>query len=61
MKEMSHTFLLWEKRVGGVEGKGKGESQTISSLIRVLSASVSLGVCSLVGVRKFGTDPKLVK
>lgn len=44
-----------------MEGRGRGESQTISALIRALSASVSLGVCSLVCVREFGTDPKLVK
>lgn len=58
---MSDSFLLWEERVGGVEGRGRGESQTISALIRALSASVSLGVCSLVCVREFGTDLKLVK
>lgn len=58
---MSDSFLLWEKRAGRVEGRGRGESQTISALIRALSASVSLGVCSLVCVREFGTDPKLVK
>lgn len=58
---VSDSFLLWENRVGRVEGRGRGESQTISSLIRALSASVSLGVCSLVCVREFGTDLKLVK
>lgn len=61
-KEMHLTAPSSGKRgpVGWRVG-GRGESQTISALIRALSASVSLGVCSLVCVREFGTDPKLVK
>lgn len=59
-KEILDSFLLWEEKPCGVEGRTR-ESQTISALIRALSASVSPGVCSLVCVREFGTDPKLVK
>lgn len=59
-KEILDSFLLWEEKPCGVEGRRR-ESQTISALIRALSASVSPGVCSLVCVREFGTDPKLVK
>lgn len=59
-KEILDSFLLWEEKPCGMEGRRR-ESQTISALIRALSASVSLGVCSLVCVREFGTDPKLVK
>lgn len=53
-------FLLPGRWVAG-GGERDRESQTISALIRALSASVSPGVCSLVCVREFGTDPKLVK
>lgn len=56
---VSDSFLLWEQRAGGAEGRGRGESQTISALIRAPSASVSLGVCSLVCVREFGMTPSL--
>lgn len=56
---VSDSFLLWEKRAAGVGGRERGESQTISALIRALSASVSLGVCSLVCVREFGMTPSL--
>ena len=59
-KETLDSLLLWEEKPCGVEGRGR-ESQTISALIRALSASVSPAVCSLVCVREFGTDPKLVK
>jgi hypothetical protein len=61
-KETCDSFFLPSRRESwwGAEEKER-ESQTISALIRALSASVSPGVCSLVCVREFGTDPKLVK